>query len=135
MKWAVGIFFSNLLPCSITVSKLLLIFLCVFSCSKEKQEFPLKLGFTLQGSTTIYKLKLVNTSNKTAYSISLFKNNEDEPFLLLDSLPAYSDKEWSRWAYKPKITLADKIIIRYEWNGREIKDILFLARNIRWGDK
>lgn len=118
---------------------ILLVFVLLIFCSKEKKGGPLNLTYTLRGSTTISALKLINSSDSTAYSIFLFKNNEDEPFLTIDSLSAHTDQEFPRSSYVPKITLADKIILHYKCGGHSFKDVFFLARYIplkgQWEEK
>ena len=111
---------------------LLLLILSMF-CSSEIEEqkvFPLTLVYTLQGSTIISNIKLINSSDSTAYFINLFRNTNPEPFITVDSINAHTIKEISRYQYKPVITLADKIILQYKYNTSSFKDVFYLARYI-----
>lgn len=101
----------------------------ITGCPKKEEPQPLTLVWTLRGSTTISAFKLINCSDSLAMNSKFFKNDETEPFLVIDSITPHESIEISRSKYKPKITMADKVILKYEYGGKKIEQIYYLARS------
>ena len=120
---------------------ILIICLMFVTCrfSKEKKELPLKLTYTLYGSTTVSVIKLINSSDSTLKYIRVLKNDETLPFITLDSMTGHSVMEYPRDSYIPRITLADKIKLTYQSGLTPYEEVFFLARYIpmsgEWGKK
>lgn len=98
-------------------------------CPKEKQHQPLTLVWTLRGSTTISAFKLINSSDSLAVNCRFLKNDEADPFIVIDSITPHESIEISRYEYKPKLTMADKVILEYEYGGKKIEQVYYLARS------
>lgn len=111
------------------VAIFLSIVLLITGCPKKEIPQPVILVWTLRGSTTISAFKLINSSDSLAVDAKFFKNDETEPFLVIDSITPHESVEISRSKYKPKITIADKVILKYEYGGKKIEQIYYLARS------
>jgi len=65
-------------------------------------------------------------------NIEIFKNNEEIPFISISYLYAFDDTLFKRKEYIPKITLADKLVIKYQVEKKKFRCVYYLANSYKY---
>lgn len=107
----------------------------ITGCQNPEKHEHLAVNFSISSDITINSIKIINFSNEKIDNVEIYKNNEENPFIIINTIPSYDDTMFKRKEYIPKITLADKLVVSYEVNKKKYRCVYYLSNSYKYDKK